>query len=78
MATNGISSGKAPRAKRRGERPAIAAVATFAGDRIAEHDNGERGTLTSIQAEPIAGITTSQRVDLMRQAGVRVRRGRTV
>lgn len=72
MATNGITSGKIPAPK--GKRP-FAAGPHFEGDMLLEHANGQRGKLASVQAEPIADLSTADETRLLAKAGIRVRKG---
>lgn len=73
MATNGITSSKAPRTRRKGEHiPGL--VDVFGGDAILEEGNGQRGRLASVQGQPITGVSTATTTRLLRQAGINVRR----
>lgn len=72
MATNGITSGKLPAPK---GRRTYADYAQFQGDRLLEHDNGEMGHLGAVEAEPITGLSTTDTIRLLGQAGIKVRRG---
>ena len=76
MATNNITSGKAPR--RRGTSPIReAGIPVFINDPIFEKNTGVAGRLASVQAQPVAGISAATTDDLLRRAGVSARRGRT-
>jgi hypothetical protein len=73
MAVNGITSGKAPRTRRRGET--IQGVQSHqGGDRILEAANGEMGRLADIGAGTMAGISVTTKDRLLRQGGIKVRR----
>lgn len=80
MSTNNITSGKVP--ARRGNKPLQDdAVPQFQGDAILEKKFGlvgDRGRLAEVQAQPVVGISNSTRDDLLRQAGVKVQRGRSI
>lgn len=76
MATNNITSSKAPRRKTRRDRFTGPGSNLYAGDPILEHDNGERGRLAEIQAQPITGISAAKTEDLLSRAGIRARRSK--
>jgi hypothetical protein len=71
MATNNITSGKAP--ARRGRKP-IYGTPNYQGDDILEHAAGENRRLATIQAQPITGLTDATQERLLKQAGVSIRR----
>ncbi len=76
MAINNITSGTPPR--RRGTSPIReAGIPVYINDPIYEKGTGDAGRLASVQAQAIAGLTAATTDDLLRRAGVSVRRGRT-
>lgn len=73
MATNGITSSRAPRRRTRSTRLVGAGNPSFIGDPILERDAGERGRLAGVKAQTMSGLHAEARIELLREAGINVR-----
>lgn len=74
MATNGITSGKAPR--RRGKSPIReAGVPMYVGDALLEKANGDMGRLQFAQQQPMTGLSVATTDRLLRKAGINLKQG---
>jgi hypothetical protein len=73
VATNNVTTGKAPRARTTRTKLVGGGNPAFTGDPILEKDAGERMRLAGIKAQTMTGLSTAAKIELLNEAGIRIR-----
>lgn len=73
MATNNITSSKAPRARTTRTKLVGGGNPAFIGDQVLEASAGQRHRLADIKSQTMTGLSTAAKIELLREAGVNVR-----